>query len=235
MQEKKFVTSFRHAKMIQFGILLAIEITFFLILICNPSTSRFLYSSKPLFLLCATIWVLMLFYLICLIYDFYKLRSFALESHALNKVAYLDELTGIPNRHGLDVIFQTYNTPESVEEICCYMLTISNLAEINEELGRQAGDAVIQAFAEILEKVGDSFGTVGRNGGNDFICAINHCDEDTLNHFTASLTAETDAYNLEHPQAPIRLRSAYILNSEENIAGFPELLIATYNKLYTQS
>lgn len=235
MQGKKFVKSFRLAKIIQFGILLAIEIVFFLILLCNPSVTRALYSNLPLFLLCAIVWILMIFQLICLIYDFCKLRSFALESHELNKVAYLDELTGIPNRHGLDVIFRTYDTPQSMDHVGCCMITIDNLTEINERLGRQTGDDLIHAFGSILEKAGDAFGTVGRNGGNDFLCIINQCTAETLKQFDDALTAGTDAYNREHPDTPIRLRSASIMNSEAHITAFPELLIATYNKLYEEA
>lgn len=235
MQEKKFVKGFRSAKIIQFGILLFIEIAFFLILLCNPSMSKLIYSNQPLFLLCATVWILMIFHLICLIYDFIKLRFFAQESHELNKAAYLDDLTGIPNRHGLDVIFNTYDTPESMQSIGCYMITIDNLISVNEAFGRQTGNAIIKDFCSILERVGDTFGIVGRNGGNEFLCILNNCTPDTLKQFTDSMDAETDAYNSEHPQTPIRLRSAYILNSEAQIDAFPELLIATYNKLYSKS
>ncbi|MDY5775954.1 MAG: GGDEF domain-containing protein [Lachnospiraceae bacterium] len=232
MYEEKFVKFFRVAKIIQLIVLLIIEAFFFLILVCNPSIIKLLYRSKPIFLLCATIWVLMIFYLICLIYDFSKLRSFALESHALNKEAYLDDLTGIPNRHGLDVIFRTYDTPESIQTIGCYMVTIENLMSINDTLGRQTGDTMIQVFSSILEKVGDTFGIVGRNGGNEFICIINQCTNEIISQFTNCLNAEVETYNLEHSSAPIHLHSAYVLNSETQFSSFPELLVATYNKLY---
>ena len=232
MYEKKFVKLFRIAKVVQLSVLLVIEAFFFLILMRNPSISKMIYSSKPIFLLCATIWVLMIFYFICLIYDFFKLRSFAQESHALNKEAYLDDLTGIPNRHGLDVLFRTYDTPESMQTIGCYMITIDNLMTINDSLGRQTGDAMIQSFCSILEKVGDSFGIVGRNGGNEFMCVINQCTDETISQFADSINAEVEAYNLEHARSPIHLRSAYVLNSKAQISSFPELLVATYNKLY---
>lgn len=233
MQEKKFVTSFRHTKIVQLSILLTIDIVFFLILLCNPSTVKYLYSSKPLFLLCAIVWVLMLFHLVCLIYDFFKLRSFALESHALNKLAYLDELTGIPNRHGLDMVFRAYNTPESMANIGCYMATIDSLARVNDELGRDAGNELIQAFCSILERVGDGFGTVGRNGGNEFLCILNPCNEEILQRFTRQLDEEIAAYNLEHPNTPIHISSTCVQNSAEKIQAFPELLIVTYNRLYS--
>lgn len=233
MQEKKIVKSFRVAKMIQFCILLLIEIVFFAVLLSHPSMSKSIYGNPPLFLLCAVIWALTIFHLVCLLSDFIRLRSFAQESHALNKVAYLDDLTGIPNRHGLDVIFRTYSTPESMESVGCYITTIDNLVAINEKLGRQTGNDTIQAFCSVLEKVGDAYGTVGRNGGNEFLCVINQCTEDIMKQFSDCLNAEIVSYNEIHPQAPIQLRSAYILNSSEKKTIFSELLSATYNKLHS--
>ena len=64
MQEKKFVKSFRIAKIIQFCILLMIEIVFFIILLSHPSLSKTVYNNRPLFMLCSVIWVLMILHLL---------------------------------------------------------------------------------------------------------------------------------------------------------------------------
>lgn len=232
MQENKFVKSLRRAKLVQFGILLLIEIAFFLVLLLNPSISRQLYSNPVLFSLCAITWILLIYELLCLIYDFSKLRSFVRESHTLNKVAFLDSLTGLPNRHGLDTVFETYDSPEAMSRIGCCMFTIDNLMEINETRDRAAGDKLIQNFASLLEKVGDSFGTIGRNGGNDFLAVLDNCSEQTMNRFLKQLEAEVAQYNQENPLLPLRIRNAFILNSEARIPAFPELLIEVYKKLY---
>lgn len=232
MQEKKFVRVIRVSKIIQLVILLLIEFVFFLILMRNPSLSRQIYSYRPLFLLCAVIWVLSVFQLLCLIYDFFALRFFARESHELNQAAYLDCLTGIPNRHGLDSIFQTYASPQSMASVGCCMLTIDNLMEVNERQGREVGDQMLCDFSSILEKTGDRLGTVGRNGGNEFLVILNHCTHEAMEHFLTLLDEQLTSYNTSHPDAPILLRSAYVLNSEAHLNAFPQLLVAAYNKLY---
>lgn len=234
METKNFIKKFRIAKIVQFVLLLLIEIVFFLILLSHPSMTRELYGNRPLFFLCAVVWVLIIFQLLCLLYDAFKLRSFAKESHTLRRLAYLDGLTGIPNRHGLDTIFRTYDTPQSMAEIGCCMLTIENLPEINERLGRVPGDAMIQDFCSILEKVGDSFGIVGRNGGNVFLAVIDNCGSDTIQRFCATLQEELEQYNRKHEQTPLLVRSAYVLNSEAKLDTFPRLLTATYSKLYKE-
>ena len=74
-----------------------------------------------------------------------RFRTFAEESHALNRAAFLDHLTGIPNRHGLDVVFETYDSPESLAHVACYMVTITNLKEINQTMGHVVGDQMLKA------------------------------------------------------------------------------------------
>ena len=235
MQEQPFFKTFRILKIVQFCILVGIELTFFLILILNPSLGKNIYSNQPLFILCIITWIMMIFNLLCMFIDFWKLRSFALKSHALSKAAYLDSLTGIPNRHSLDTVFRTYTTPESLVGIGCAMFSISNLKDINERMGHTAGDNMIQNFCSMFEEVGDSFGFVGRNGGNEFIAVISNCDHDIMRRFLSALQQRISSYNKEHSTQPIELISAYTLNSEENAKVFTQLLTVTYNKLYHMS
>ena len=106
IQKKKFVKTFRNTKTVQLILLLLLETAYVLVLTLNPALGTKLFEDRTLFILCTLSWILALFNLIWLLYDFYKLRTFAEESHALNRAAFLDHLTGIPNRHGLDVVFE---------------------------------------------------------------------------------------------------------------------------------
>lgn len=232
MQKKSFVKSFRILKLIQLCLLLGIGLTFFLILCCNTNLAQQIFSNKPLFLLCAFMWILMLFSFFFLLLDFCRLRSFATESHALNQAAYLDNLTGIPNRHSLDSAFQTYTTPESLQKLGCAMLTICNLKAVNSASGHKSGDRIIQDFCTILEEIGDPFGFVGRNGGNEFVVIINDCSHETMERFFAVLYDRISLYNTAHSHAPITLDSAYTLHEETPVETFSQLLTVTYNKLY---
>ena len=114
IQKKKFVKTFRNTKTVQLVLLLLLEATYVLVLTLNPALGTKLFEDRTLFILCTLSWILALFNLIWLLYDFYKLRTFAEESHALNRAAFLDHLTGIPNRHGLDVVFECSGVPQMV-------------------------------------------------------------------------------------------------------------------------
>ena len=230
IQKKKFVKTFRNTKTVQLILLLLLETAYVLVLTLNPALGTKLFEDRTLFILCTLSWILALFNLIWLLYDFYKLRTFAEESHALNRAAFLDHLTGIPNRHGLDVVFET--SPESLAHVACYMVTITNLKEINQTMGHVVGDQMLKDFSGILESVGDAFGVVGRNGGNEFLMIVNHGSHDTMEYFIESLNQQLKEYNEEHSNAPIQIQYAYILNEEAHAEYFSTLLTETYNKLH---
>ena len=234
MKEKKFVKVFRTIKIVELCVLLVLEGIFFIILMTNSTMSKELFSNRTLFTICVFTWILMIYNLLCLLYDFFQLRSFAEESHALNRAAYLDNLTGIPNRHGLDVVFQTYDTPESLANVGCFMVTIDNLKKINEAKGHQPGDMMIQHFCSIFEEAGDSFGVVGRNGGNEFVLVINNCTDETMNQFVNTLNEQIAEYNMEYTAAPLHIKYTYVLNSTEHADAFTQLLTATYNQLHAR-
>ncbi len=233
MQEKNFVKSYRIAKVIQLCVLAVVDIASILILICKPSIGKAIYSDSTLFVLCAIIWILMLSGLIWLIYDFYKIKYFAAESHALNKVAYLDHLTGIPNRHGLDVVFQTYDTPASMTKVGCFMGYIANLRTINETLGHSVGDRVILDFCNMFEELGDKTGVVGRNGGNEYVMVMDNCTHDKMQTFIDNLNQRIAQYNSEDTKASIDFQYTYRLNTDEKAQAFTQLLTATYNQLHS--
>lgn len=231
MQDQKFIKFFRTAKIIQLCLLLGMETAFFLILTVHTELGRQLYSNQALFTLCAITWALMIFNLLCLLFDFYKLRSFASESHALTKAAYLDNLTGIPNRHSLDTVFRAYDTAESLAGLGCSMYAISNIKQINDTLGHQIGDQTIRDFCTMFEEIGDTFGFVGRNGGNQFIALFDQCDRTTMQRFSEILDKRVSLYNSAHPDSPIRLSHAEVLCAEEPIQTFTQLLAVTHERL----
>jgi len=234
MPEKKIFKSFRIAKTFQLIILLIIEVAFFAMLFLHPDLSKTLFHNHVFSIMCTFIWIFTIFSLVFLLLDFYRLRAFAEESRALKQAVYLDNLTGIPNRHGLDAAFEAYHSPESLAEVGCFMTSIDNLKSINETHGRATGDILIKHFCSIFEELGDQFGIVGRNSGNEFILVIDHCTDETMQHFITSLNKRIDEYNNEYTNATIMLKYAYTLNNGQHAQLFQQLLMETYQKLYLQ-
>lgn len=113
------------------------------------------------------------------------------------------------------------------------MGSISNLRMINETKGHSAGDRMILDFCSIFEEIGDKFGFVGRNGGNEYVMVMNACTHEGMQRFIEELTEHLEEYNTQHTEAPIDFQYAYLLNTDVKAQVFSQLLTATYNKLHS--
>lgn len=226
-----FSKTFRNMKIIQMILLLVMQIFYVLLLLFYTELRELVLASPALMVVCFTIWGFFLFSLAFLFYDFSKLRLLAKETHMLSQLAYLDSLTGIPNRYSLDLIFRIFRTPESVQSIGCMVIKITNLKTINGTFGHETGDRLIQDFCSIFEEVGDEFGYLGRNGGNEFVIVIENCSSEKEQDFLKFLNHKLDLYNQKHPDTPICITVASILNREAHADSLKDLLTLTYAKL----
>lgn len=114
------------------------------------------------------------------------------RDQALQKLAYYDPLTGLPNRvnfqHHLEKILQNI----TISGGCAvYMLDIDNFHAINDAMGHSIGDALLMNVAALLQHESDD-AFVARLGGDEFaICIpnINTLEEGqyALAKFVASL------------------------------------------------
>lgn len=95
-----------------------------------------------------------------------EMRRFELEKASLYKAAYLDELTGLLNRHGLNNALAQLPRDERRAEI---MLDIDNLKLVNDMYGHLAGDEIIRAVAAVLRGTAKDGDIVARVGGDEFI------------------------------------------------------------------
>lgn len=230
--EQTVVKFTRQLKWLQLILLILVAIGFLFILIANPSLLRNIFTNRYLFLLCSIIWGILLFSFLFLLYDFSKLGVFVQEGHNLNKTAYLDTLTGIPNRFSCDALLQAYQSPKNMEKLGCVLLEISNLSKVNEVMSHEKGDAMIQSFCTLLETVGSEYGFVGRNGGNEFLTIMEECSEQKVSIFLAKLQSELQICNAADISIPdIELHYSYALNSDLHTERFTDLITAAYKNL----
>lgn len=230
MNDHALIQSFRKKKFFQLSLFILLEFFFFLVLILNKALFNAFFASI-LGIVCFCI--LVVFFLLSIVYLLFDLKHMNQLIHVSKKwedLAYRDQ-SGIHNRYSLDLLFRSYSTPESLENVGCCLFTIKNLDEINKSAGREAGDAVIRDFCSILDESGAKYGYVGRNGGNEFIIVLENCTKATMSLIYASLDKRLHFYNERHPKLPIKINRAFTLNSKENCTSFFGLLSATYSKL----
>jgi diguanylate cyclase (GGDEF)-like protein/PAS domain S-box-containing protein len=100
----------------------------------------------------------------------------------LERLAYLDPLTGLANRRYADI---TLNA--RIEELQRYgwrfgviFIDIDNFKDVNDRYGHDAGDEVLRMVAKTLQNSVRSFDVVSRWGGEEYVAVIAHVEGDEL-------------------------------------------------------
>lgn len=93
----------------------------------------------------------------------------------LTNIAYIDGLTGIPNRRNFDSACQTEWSRglRAMTTLSLLMIDIDHFKQFNDTYGHQAGDSCLARVARTLEmsvhRPGD---VVARYGGEEFVCLL---------------------------------------------------------------
>lgn len=118
--------------------------------------------------------IALLFYSVCVGIDFFiqfiENMKLAEKSKIMEKLAYVDGLTGIENR----MAFEEYikNAVENkVDKITIIQMDVNNLKKMNDIYGHIEGDNLLKKVADTIKEV-FSQGQCFRYGGDEFILAI---------------------------------------------------------------
>lgn len=93
---------------------------------------------------------------------------------ALHDMAMADALTTLANRRQLDAVLgaELDRSARSQTEISCIMADIDHFKRFNDEVGHEAGDAVLQAVGGLLKRVVHEADLVFRYGGEEFLLLL---------------------------------------------------------------
>ena len=110
------------------------------------------------------------------------------RNRELSELARRDQLTTLPNRLGLlDVAAQAIDRARrSGRDLLVVFLDLDRFKLVNDSLGHDSGDALLQEVADRLRRSVQSTDTVARLGGDEFILII----EDLGDQFDAGHVAE---------------------------------------------
>lgn len=89
-----------------------------------------------------------------------------------NKLSYSDALTGLPNRRGYGEFVDNFEGDNTVAAV---FADVNSLKKVNDSLGHQAGDKLIQRAANLLKKYMEG-GIVYRISGDEFVCIFENPD-----------------------------------------------------------
>lgn len=131
----------------------------------------------------------------------------------LRQAAYHDDLTGLPNRRLLhEHLREAISDAAKRQRMVGFLLVdVDHLKQINDRFGHDAGDALLQEFAERLRRIVCSTDMVARVGGDEF--AVILADVEGENDVVATAKAI-----LTHMQEPFR-RNGKSLDCRASIGG----------------
>ncbi len=100
---------------------------------------------------------------------------------SLHELATKDPLTQVANRAEFDRVHELFVAAhrESNRPCALIMADIDRFKKINDTYGHQAGDAVIQTFARLLQNACHPGDLVARYGGEEFVMLCADCDNTT--------------------------------------------------------
>ncbi|MCH5280866.1 MAG: diguanylate cyclase [Lachnospiraceae bacterium] len=106
----------------------------------------------------------------------YQLIAQGMEYDSVHELAYSDALTKLQNRAAYLERLEACVT-EHVQELGIIYMDVNNLKSVNDTLGHEVGDVMIQSAAGIISESFGQFGIAFRLGGDEFCILI---EEDVL-------------------------------------------------------
>ena len=106
------------------------------------------------------------------------LRNNIKYAQELEKIAEIDEMTGVFNRN--KYLSMTSNGYTKEDKLAVIFWDVNNLKKINDTLGHEKGDLLIKTIAEGIRKIANQFDQVYRIGGDEFVMIIRGGDENAV-------------------------------------------------------
>lgn len=116
-------------------------------------------------------------------------RELAARSKKMEEAARTDPLTGLANRRAIEewAVRQLRGSMRHGFPLWIVVGDIDSFKTINDSFGHDAGDLVLQAFADVLKKNTRAADMCGRLGGDEFVLVLTYVQKDkiekTVNRF----------------------------------------------------
>ncbi|GAB6928341.1 bifunctional diguanylate cyclase/phosphodiesterase [Paenibacillus sp. JCM 10914] len=96
------------------------------------------------------------------------------DRHVLERLAYQDTITGLPNRNEMNRFFETYS---GSDKISILFLDLDQFKAINDTLGHNVGDLLVQEVGQRLRQFISGSQQVFRIGGDEFLIVLKQSDQ----------------------------------------------------------
>lgn len=131
-----------------------------------------------------------------------------LLENKLRDMAERDSLTNLNNRRSFENKFHKYDS-HYCENLSIILIDVDGLKIINDTLGHFAGDRIIIAAANIIQKQFENFGYVSRIGGDEFSVILSGYTNKEIEEFLHQMYELIDAYNTSTDTLKLSLSHGY--------------------------
>jgi len=136
----------------------------------------------------------------------------------LIELATRDPLTGLLNRRslfeGIDNLLVEAQNQAGI--VSCMMLDIDHFKSVNDTFGHAAGDVVIKAFADIIQKNIRDNDLVGRYGGEEFVVALPGLNEEEAAKIAQTIRLAIMAKSFKEIDSDLKVTSSFGVASTLN-------------------
>ena len=159
-------------------------------------------------------------------------RSFAQRKEylSLTQIAYVGNLTGVPNRASADTKLEEFD--KSGVDFCILSLDLNGLKEVNDNSGHPAGDRLLKSFAACLLDVFGHKGSCFRVGGDEFIVLFSHAEREELDALLVILDEKLKKLDEEDPEANHSVSYGYAFRSETEEKDTHSVLMLADKRMY---
>ncbi|TBL77286.1 GGDEF domain-containing protein [Paenibacillus thalictri] len=138
------------------------------------------------------------------------------DRRGLEKLAYTDKLTGLPNRNGLNRFLDTCTGKESVSML---FFDLDQFKMINDTWGHHIGDLLVQEAGNRLHSFVSANQRVFRIGGDEFLIVSLQCGQDQAASLAEDILQQVNQpFLLDHKEvnitASIGISSGTLQSSE---------------------
>ena len=186
---------FNKLKVIQMILFVIITIIGLVIVFTDAELYQMIGFDPHIRILCIVLWVVLGLSFIFLFLDYRLDSQLRRENEELNYAFYTDPNTGIANRNSCDAYINQYQNRLLPDGMAAFTIMVSNLKELNDELGYEQGDKIIAELAGILQGVLPKGDFLGRNGGDRFLIIMRKCSKTDKEAFLQKIDSAIDQRN----------------------------------------
>ena len=209
------MNKFNLIKTIQLVLYILLTVAIILVIFLDQDVYSMISQNPGVRVIAIFLWVILGLSFVFLYYDFYYFADMKRENTELDNAVYSDALTGIANRYSVDVYIEQFQNQLLPQDMGCVTVEMSNLKQINDEFGHEAGDAAIQTFSAIMSRASGNMCFIGRNGGNKFLAIFRNCSNEKLEKYRQTIDQLVEDHNNSNEiKLEYRLGTAFDEGSE---------------------